>query len=235
MEFSKLAAPSLKELFIKEMEAMILSGKLEVGEKLPSERELAERLQVSRGIVNSGLSELARKGFLHVKPRSGVYVADYRRHGTIEILLSILDSNGGHLRRAEIRSILELKIVLDKLALDLAIPILTEDSLNAVKNKFAAMCEEPQTDRLAEAAFEFYHEIAMISSNTLLPLIYHSFRIPIIYLWTRYIKKNGKEALLGNAALVMAAIEDRDVDAAKAALESAVSGAMSGPNEIYED
>jgi len=40
MEFTKLSAPSLKELFIQELEGMILSGKLKVGEKLPSEREI---------------------------------------------------------------------------------------------------------------------------------------------------------------------------------------------------
>ena len=56
MEFSKLNAPSLKELFIQELETMILSGRLMVGEKLPPERELAESMQVSRAVVNSGIT-----------------------------------------------------------------------------------------------------------------------------------------------------------------------------------
>ena len=42
MLFKKLSAPSLKELFVAELEGMILSGKLEIGAKLPPERELAE-------------------------------------------------------------------------------------------------------------------------------------------------------------------------------------------------
>lgn len=63
MEFSKLNAPSLKELFIQELETMILSGRLMVGEKLPPERELAESMQVSRAVVNSGITELAEKAF----------------------------------------------------------------------------------------------------------------------------------------------------------------------------
>ena len=58
---------------------MILSGRLMVGEKLPPERELAESMQVSRAVVNSGITELARKGFLIIKPRVGTFVADYRR------------------------------------------------------------------------------------------------------------------------------------------------------------
>ena len=69
IEFSKLNSPTLKELFIKELETMILSGKLQIGDKLPSERELAKSMQVSRAVVNSGISELSRKGFLDIKPR----------------------------------------------------------------------------------------------------------------------------------------------------------------------
>ena len=57
MDFAKLKAPTLKELFIQELESMILSGKLEIGEKLPSERVLAEKMQVSRAVVNSGITE----------------------------------------------------------------------------------------------------------------------------------------------------------------------------------
>ena len=44
MEFKKLNAPSLRELFVNELQNMILSGKLEIGSKLPPERELAESM-----------------------------------------------------------------------------------------------------------------------------------------------------------------------------------------------
>ena len=94
MEFTKLNSPTLKELFIKELETMILSGKLPIGSKLPSEREIAKSMQVSRAVVNSGISELSRKGFLNIKPRVGTFVADYRRNGTMETLISIMQYNG---------------------------------------------------------------------------------------------------------------------------------------------
>ena len=126
IEFSKLNSPTLKDLFIKELETMILSGKLQIGEKLPSERELAKSMQVSRAVVNSGIAELSRKGFLNIKPRIGAFVADYRRNGTMETLISIMKYNGGRLRDAEIRSILELRIALDTLAVELCIPIIKE-------------------------------------------------------------------------------------------------------------
>ena len=60
MEFQKISSPSLRDLFIEQLEHLILSGKLQVGEKLPPERQLAEMMQVSRAVVNSGISELEK-------------------------------------------------------------------------------------------------------------------------------------------------------------------------------
>ena len=104
MLFKKLSAPSLKELFVAELEGMILSGKLEIGAKLPPERELAESMQVSRAVVNSGLDEMEKKGFLVVKPRIGTFVADYRKYGTADTLVSIMQYNGGRVNFGLYRS-----------------------------------------------------------------------------------------------------------------------------------
>ena len=71
MQFQKISTPSLKDLFVKELENKILSGELKVGDKLPSERELASSMQVSRAVVNAGIAELEQKGFLIIKPRIG--------------------------------------------------------------------------------------------------------------------------------------------------------------------
>ena len=50
MEFEKLVSPSLKDLFINHIEAMILSGELQVGQQLPPERQLAQSMGVSRAV-----------------------------------------------------------------------------------------------------------------------------------------------------------------------------------------
>ena len=44
MAFEKISVPSAKECFFESIKAKILSGELRPGEKLPSERELAEIL-----------------------------------------------------------------------------------------------------------------------------------------------------------------------------------------------
>ena len=61
MEFAKLSAPSLKDLFVQQLQGMILSDELPMGTQLPPERELAQQMQVSRAVVNGGLAELAQR------------------------------------------------------------------------------------------------------------------------------------------------------------------------------
>ena len=90
---------------------MILSGKLEIGSKLPPERELAESMKVSRAVINSGIAELEKKGFLVVRPRIGTFVADYHRDGSLDTLVAIMNYNGGVLKNREVKSVLESRIM----------------------------------------------------------------------------------------------------------------------------
>ncbi|NMB44338.1 MAG: FadR family transcriptional regulator [Clostridiales bacterium] len=233
MEFKKLRTPTLKELFVRELESMILSGKLKIGEKLPSERFLAEKMQVSRAVINSGIAELARKGFLMVKPRSGVYVIDYRRYGTVETLLSIMNYNGGQLRKDEIKSILEVKLIVDKLAVELSIEQITDEHITCLESYLSEILSD-NIEIAAEAVFSYYHEIAMISQNTLLPLIYRSFKVPVTHLWIRFIQKYGNQVVYDNAKKILNALQNRDKEEAISCLEEAINASISGSREIYE-
>lgn len=236
MDFSKLKAPTLKELFVRELETMILSGKLKIGEKLPTERILSEKMQVSRAVVNSGIAELSRKGFLKVKPRSGVYVIDYRRYGTVETLLSIMNYNGGHLRRDEIRSILEIKMIVDKLAVELSVDRHTDEDIASLELYLDKMKQQnDNNERAADTAFNFYHELAMTSQNTLLPLIYRSFRVPVTHLWIRFIQKYGNEVVYNSASKILNAVKNHDKMKAIESVEKAISASISGSREIYEN
>lgn len=94
MEMKKLTVPTHKELFIKRMQEAILSGELAAGTRIPPERELAEKMGVSRAVINAGIIALVSQGFLEVQPRQGTFVADYRHEGSLETLNAILDLKG---------------------------------------------------------------------------------------------------------------------------------------------
>lgn len=233
MEFKKISAPSLQELFIQQMEHMILSGELQPGDKLPPERQLAEAMQISRSVVNSGLSALERKGFLTIKPRAGVFVADYRRHGNIETLLSIMTYNGGMLKKEEIRSILETRIALESLAVQLCVPRITDEEIELLREKTANIAKVASPAETAEAAFEFQHELAIMSGNTLIPLIFQSFRPAVLTLWMRFCSLYGADAIYKNTFILWSYLKRRDAAGAVKWIEDSLNESIQGKREIY--
>lgn len=233
MEFEKLISPSLKELFISNIEAKILSGELPVGQQLPPERQLAKSMGVSRAVVNSGIVELENRGFLDVRPRVGTFVADYRRAGTMETLKSIMTYNRGRLRNEEIRSILEVRDALDKLAVADIIPHVTELDNTLLLEKVEAIRQARDNRQAAEAAFAFQHELAMLSGNTLLPLIFRSFYSSVLVLWERFCALHGIDTLYQTSCRLCGHIRDKDIPGAVAWIDYCTRETVSGSRRIY--
>lgn len=233
MEFEKLISPSLKELFISNIEAKILSGELPVGQQFPPERQLAQSMGVSRAVVNSGIVELENRGFLDVRPRVGTFVADYRRAGTMETLKSIMTYNRGRLRNEEIRSILEVRDALDKLAVADIIPHVTELDIMLLLEKVEAIRQARDNRQAAEAAFAFQHELAMLSGNTLLPLIFRSFYSSVLVLWERFCALHGIDTLYQTSCRLCGHIRDKDIPGAVAWIDYCTRETVSGRRRIY--
>ena len=72
MPFQEISSPSLRKLFVQQLEGLILSGELRPGDRLPTERELADEMKISKTVVHEGLRELHQLGFLQVESRKGV-------------------------------------------------------------------------------------------------------------------------------------------------------------------
>jgi GntR family transcriptional repressor for pyruvate dehydrogenase complex len=76
MPFQKVAPEKLSQSVVRQIEELILRGILRPGERLPSERDLAEKLGVSRPSLREAIGELAEAGLLTSKAGSGVFVAE---------------------------------------------------------------------------------------------------------------------------------------------------------------
>lgn len=236
MEFERLYAPSLKELFVKQLQGMILSGELPMGSRLPSERELCEQMRVSRAVVNGGISELARQGFLEVRPRQGTYVTDYRRNGNMDTLLALLQYNGGVLGKEEIRSILEVRQGLEHMTVSRAIDCASEEGLQRLGCYLDTLSANPTPSpaQAADIAFSFHHDLTVLGGNQILPLIYSSFRVPCTALWIRFCRNYGVKALHGNMEKLYQFILRRDKQGAAAWIDEYLEEAIRGSQQIYE-
>ncbi|WP_297773095.1 FCD domain-containing protein [uncultured Roseovarius sp.] len=76
MPFQKVTPEKLSTAVTRQIEKLILRGILRPGERLPAERELAEKLGVSRPSLREAVSELQDKGLLSARAGAGIYVAD---------------------------------------------------------------------------------------------------------------------------------------------------------------
>ena len=76
MPFQRIEAEKLSHSVVRQIEQLILRGILRPGERLPSERELSERLGVSRPSLREAVAELHERGLLSTRAGAGIYVAD---------------------------------------------------------------------------------------------------------------------------------------------------------------
>jgi len=76
MPFEKVTPEKLSTAVTRQIEKLILRGILRPGERLPAERELAEKLGVSRPSLREAVADLQDKGLLTARAGAGIYVAD---------------------------------------------------------------------------------------------------------------------------------------------------------------
>lgn len=214
MGFNKITALSLTDLFVQQIENMILSGELAVGEQLPPARELSIKMGVSRPVISAGLVELEKLGFVEVRPRQGVYVCDYRRKGSMETLVAIMRYNGGALRQNEVRSLLETREAMESLCVKLVCERVSTGELEQLSPILDGIRDAKDPEEAAEQTFVFHHELAVLSGNVLMPLLYHSFHPQGVYLWSMYCKRSGIQQLYQIKLRLYSALLNRDVDSA---------------------
>lgn len=235
MEYKKLQAPTLKDLFIQEIESKILSGELEIGEQLLTERELADVMGISRNIVHSGIATMVAKGFLEIRPRIGTFVADYNQKGSVGILVSMMNYNKGMLRRPEVRSSIELKILFDSFAIRQMSPNLTPENLDKLRGYILEIEKVTKVTEAAEISYEFFRYMSILSGNTILPLIYNSFRTSNRNLFERHLRLYGIKLTIDFMTQLFNLIAKGEVQEAIDYLTNYYERSIKGDLEIYSE
>ncbi len=76
MPFRKVQPEKLSSAVVRQIELLILRGVLRPGERLPSERDLSEKLGVSRPSLREAIATLQDNGLLVARAGAGIFVAD---------------------------------------------------------------------------------------------------------------------------------------------------------------
>ena len=234
MAFRKLTTPSLKEVFVQEVENMILSGELKIGDKLPSERELVESTGVSLSVVTAGITELESCGFVEIRPRQGIFVSDYVHKGSLETLVALMRYKNLQLNGREVRSLIETRIALEQLMVRQVIERGSDGDLRAL-GKYMDRCDaETDPERVIDAILDFFHELSILSDNILLPLLYHSFREAMSGMYLRFYERNGLDPIRKTAHEFYDILLTRDEDAAVNWVDVYLRRVIEGPQSIIE-
>lgn len=168
--FKPVKTKKVYEEIIGQIKKLIIDGKLQPGDKLLSERELAERLNVSRASVREAFSALEMMGIITIRPGEGSFVKQVSFEGMMEPLSFFLQVEIDDLfQLLEVRKILEIETA--ALAAERATP----EDLEEIKSALACMLEEVNnggTGENGDAAFHF--SIAKAANNPVLIKVMHT-------------------------------------------------------------
>ncbi|KJS88372.1 MAG: hypothetical protein JM58_00965 [Peptococcaceae bacterium BICA1-8] len=160
MAFKKINHKWLYKDVVLQIEAYIKENKLQKDDKLPTERDLAEQLGISRGTIREAFRTLEVNGIIESRPGGGRFLKAYSVPSSIRV--NILHE----LENAEVADLLEMREVIELKIIDLVIARATEEDLENIRNALNKSNEVYETDNafhlaLAEASHNnaFYNVV----------------------------------------------------------------------------
>lgn len=162
------SSDGLYRKIVEEIKGLVVEGKLRAGEKLPSERELADQFAVSRVPVREALKTLEFMGIVQHVRGEGVYVRtvnihDLLRHVEFAVLDNEEDVHQTLEELFEVREAIEIK------AARLAAVRRTEQDLEILQNAVWDMERDVQLGRNhKQSSLDFHTGIIRASKNKML-------------------------------------------------------------------
>jgi len=164
MQFKPIKPKKIYEQIVEQIKAMITEGNLKPGDRLPPEREMADRFGVSRASVREALSALHLVGLVEIKSGEGTFIKQKNIDSIIEPLaLALL------MERDTDSEILEVRKGLEVEAAGLAALRRDEEDLAKMREALDEMKRDiGKSEFGAKADWEFHYAIAQASQNILI-------------------------------------------------------------------
>ena len=164
----------LYESAVDQIRSLILANKYEPGDRLPSERELAEKLSIGRPSVREALRILGAMGLIEIRVGNGTYVRDVSLLPYIESLITLISSRLKD-REEDILKLWQVRKILEAGNVALAGSRMTPRRLEKME---ACVREMERNIKKREIFFstgvQFHREIAEATGNEILILIWNN-------------------------------------------------------------
>ncbi len=90
LDLERIEKKAISESVAEQLRTAILRGEVQVGERLPPERELAPRFGTNRNTLREAIRSLEAQGLVVARQGDGVRVADFRNTGSISLLPDLI-------------------------------------------------------------------------------------------------------------------------------------------------
>ncbi len=219
--FSEIRLEDPEDAVIEQIRGLVLAGKLQGGDRLPSERRLEERLKLTRNVISRAFRRLESFGILKTLPQSGTYLA----HLSVEALDGLI-SNVVRLDEGQIGPLTGTRAVLESYAVELIIAGASDADIGAIAESVRRFREHVEAKEVHfDEDMVFHLKLAAASGNPVLKSMLTRLIVSSMELLNAYEASMGREALLGRLrqavlehAAVVAALEARDLPAARTAI-----------------
>ncbi len=223
MPFSPIESEKLSAAVVDQIELLILRGVLHPAERLPAERELAERLGVSRPSLREALSELESRGLIQRRAGAGIFVADVLGPAFSDPLIRLFSSHD-----EAVFDYIAFRRDLEGLAAERAARLGSDTDVAVIAEIFQQMetahsnrsgSEEARLDAdFHMAIIEAGHNLVMLH---MMRAMYHLLREGVFYnRKAMFRQRTTRAALLDQHRAIFHAIQARDEAGARKAVET---------------
>jgi len=198
---------------LDKMLSLMDTGEFPVGGRLPPERELAERFDVSRPTIREAIIALEVLNRVQVKTGSGIYVLEHR------------STNGSDMNSITPWELTESRALIEGEAAALAATHITDEELRHLEDSLHEMADESAVGELAEgdADKKFHRIVAQATRNAMLAeVIEHMWYVrnnaPLVSRAYRAICEQDGAKRVDEHHEIFRALSARDPKAARAAM-----------------
>jgi DNA-binding FadR family transcriptional regulator len=161
-----LRTPQLYERIVERILADVRSGALEPGSRLPSERELARRLQVGRSSVREAIGALQVRGVVETRPGAGSFLGADAALRAADAVPERADADASPSALLDARALFEPRVA--RVAAERARPDATTEALLDAMERAADPDDPGARAGWSDADRHFHRQIAVMTANPVL-------------------------------------------------------------------
>lgn len=218
--FTPIRVDRVADKVAEQLRRLISDGRVKVGDRLPSERELAEQMGVSRISIREALQQLEMQGMLEIVHGGGSIVRNITGQEIRKTLELFLERDP-----KRVLELAELRAFMEAWAAREAARHRTEAELGAIRGYLEEMERDFERGQIRyDVDFKYHTEIAGATHNTIYlhlidniyTLINYSIKIHHEEVFTG---RDDQETILNHHRNIYNAIRDGDQDAAEVAMK----------------